>query len=86
VNACAVTRAQRVQRALLAVAAAAFAVYLGRNQPWCAVPAAMCSVLLAVGAITGWCPTNLFQRRASLGENSFGYPVAIRDPRRGSAD
>lgn len=50
------------------------------EQPWCAVPAAICSVLLGVGAITGWCPTDLLSRgTADTSEpNSLGYPEALQ--------
>ena len=33
------------------------------NQPWCAIPAGVCATFLAIGAITGWCPTQLLDRR-----------------------
>ena len=33
------------------------------NQPWCAIPAGVCATFLAIGAITGWCPTQLLNRR-----------------------
>lgn len=44
---------------------------------WCAVPAGICAACLAIGAVTGWCPTDLFKRRpSSSAPNEFGYAEA----------
>lgn len=73
---CAVTPGERVFRAILAVIVGAFALSNGSNL-WCAVPAAICSLLLVVGAVTGWCPTSLLPRREPDAEaNTLGFPEA----------
>lgn len=48
---------------------------------WCAIPAAICSTFLMIGAITGWCPTNLLtgRSRSAQGANSLDYPEALQD-------
>lgn len=50
---------------------------LGMNDtPLVAIPLGVMAVFLAIGAITGWCPTDLLAaRRRSVGprENAFGY-------------
>ncbi len=75
---CAVRPADRVVRAGAAVLAATFALTM-TAQPWCAVPAGVCSVLLAVGAVTGWCPTDLLRRRREeVATNDLGYADARR--------
>jgi hypothetical protein len=71
---CAVTRGERGFRAAMAVFVGAFAVSVSENL-WCAIPAAVCALLLAVGAITGWCPTNLLPtREARVEQNALGFP------------
>jgi hypothetical protein len=66
---CAVTRGERAFRAAMAVFVGAFAVSVSENL-WCAIPA-------AVGAITGWCPTNLLPTREARAEqNALGFPEA----------
>lgn len=73
---CAVTRSERVFRGAAAVFIGAFALSMSDNL-WCAIPAGVCATLLAVGAITGWCPTRLLPRRDHEGtQNEFGYPEA----------
>ncbi len=46
---------------------------------WLGVPAGVFAVFLAIGAVTGWCPTNLWQPRADdpIGAD-HGYPDARR--------
>lgn len=47
------------------------------DQPWCAIPAGVCATLLAIGAITGWCPTQLLSRREeTVPTNTLGYDQA----------
>ncbi|WP_448255447.1 hypothetical protein [Microbacterium aurum] len=47
------------------------------NQPWCAIPAGVCATFLAIGAITGWCPTQLvLSREDPTPVNTFGYDEA----------
>ncbi len=47
------------------------------NQPWCAIPAGVCATFLAIGAITGWCPTQLLNRRdAHTPTNTLGCDEA----------
>ena len=36
------------------------------DNPWCAIPAGACAVLLMVGAITGWCPSDLLRPREAM--------------------
>ncbi|GAA2044035.1 hypothetical protein GCM10009819_33590 [Agromyces tropicus] len=62
------------------------AVFLGAvamstlDNPWCAIPAGVCATFLAIGAITGWCPPDLFSRAATTtAPNVLGYPEARRD-------
>ncbi|MBM7503974.1 DUF2892 domain-containing protein [Agromyces aurantiacus] len=73
---CAVSRGERGIRAVIAVFLAAFALN-ALDTPWCAIPAGVCATLLAIGAITGWCPTDLFARTSSETDvNALGYPEA----------
>lgn len=74
---CAVSPADRVVRAIAAVFVGAFALSM-TDQPWCAIPAGICSTLLAVGAITGWCPTDLLRTRQAetVEQNTLGYTDA----------
>lgn len=73
---CAVGRGERGIRAVIAVFLAAFALN-NLDNLWCAIPAGICSVFLAIGAITGWCPTDLLGRTADVTEpNALGYPEA----------
>ncbi|GAA1773789.1 YgaP family membrane protein [Agromyces lapidis] len=75
-RACATRRGERLLRGAIAVLLAAFAVGSLDNLLF-AVPAAICSSLLAVSAITGWCPIDLGARRPAEDEsNAFGYPDA----------
>lgn len=46
------------------------------DQPWCAIPAGVCASFLTIGAITGWCPTQLLSRGASAPPNALGYDEA----------
>jgi hypothetical protein len=59
---CAVTRGERVGRAAASIFVGAFSLSMLDN-PWCAIPAGACAVLLMVGAITGWCPSDLLRPR-----------------------
>jgi hypothetical protein len=73
---CAVNRGERGIRAVVAVFLAAFALN-NLDNPWCAIPAGVCASFLAIGAITGWCPTDLFARTPSETDaNALGYPEA----------
>lgn len=74
---CAVSPADRIVRAIAAVLVGAFALSM-TGQPWCAIPAGVCSILLAVGAITGWCPTDLLRTRQAetVEQNTLGYTDA----------
>lgn len=71
---CHVSRSDRVVRAVLAVVLASFAT--STDTLWCAIPAGLCATFLIVGAITGWCPTDLLRRPEPQRENAFGYPDA----------
>ena len=46
----------------------------------CTVPMAVCATFLMIGAITGWCPTQLFKgrgtRSARRSPNTLGFPEA----------
>lgn len=79
--ACATTPGERWGRAagsLLMGLAAALAPSL-----WCTVPMAVCATFLMIGAITGWCPTQLFKGRGTRSvqrnANTLGYPEAPQD-------
>ena len=75
-RACATTPTDRIVRGVVAVFAAAFSLNQLDNL-WCAIPAATCAVLLTIGAITGWCPTDLLRRpTAPEATNALGYPEA----------
>jgi len=75
---CAVSRGERVIRGTIAVFLAAFAASSLENL-WCAIPAGICATFLAIGAVTGWCPTDLVSRAAAETEpNVLGYPEARR--------
>lgn len=59
------------------------AVFLGAfslsslDQPWCAIPAGVCAMFLTIGAVTGWCPTQLLGRRdAQAPANTLGFDEA----------
>lgn len=75
--ACATTPGERVTRGVLSIVVAGIAASMAAN-PWCAIPAAICSVFLMIGAITGWCPTDLVTRRRPSAPNTFGYPEALQ--------
>lgn len=73
---CAATRSDRIMRAVAAVFLGAFAL-TGLDNTWCAIPAAVCATFLMIGAITGWCPTDIFRNRgSSSAPNAFGFPEA----------
>jgi hypothetical protein len=78
-SSCAVSRGERVLRGVIAVFLAAFAASNLENL-WCAIPAGICAAFLAIGAITGWCPPDLFARTpVETGPNLLGYPEARRE-------
>lgn len=68
----------RTDRALFGVAAVftASAAAATIDAPWCAIPAAVCSVFLAIAAITGWCPAALLPSGRSTPAQPFGFPDA----------
>ena len=74
---CAVTSGERVIRAAASVVVGAVALNSVGNL-WCAIPAGICATFLAIGAFTGWCPTNLFPstRRVTPEPNTLGYAEA----------
>ena len=77
---CATTRFQRISRGAMSIIAGSVAIGMIDN-PRAAIPAALCAVLLLIGATTGWCPTNLLtfraRKRAKKPEgNEFGIPQA----------
>ncbi|MBM7827063.1 YgaP family membrane protein [Microbacterium aurum] len=74
---CAVSPAGRVVRAIAAVLVGAFALSM-TGQPWCAIPAGICATLLAIGAITGWCPTDLLRtpQAETVEQNTLGFTDA----------
>ena len=59
---CSRSRSERVLMALAGIFLAALSLN-SLDQPWCAIPAGVCATFLAIGAITGWCPTQLLNRR-----------------------
>jgi hypothetical protein len=64
-------------RGVAAVFVAGFALS-NANNLWSAIPTGICSVILMVGAVTGWCPGDLLRRRTIPAEepNAFGIPEA----------
>ena len=73
---CAVGRGERGVRAVIAVVLAAFALS-NLDNLWCAIPAGVCAAFLVLGAITGWCPTDLLDRaQGGTESNALGYPEA----------
>ena len=76
VRVCRVGSAERVGRAVAALIVAAFAVSMA-GIPWAAAAAGVCAALLAVGAVTGWCPS-LPADAGAVEENALGYPDARR--------
>lgn len=79
-NACAVTPGQRAARGVLALLVGAVGVAAAHDgQLWLAVPAGVFATFLVIGAVTGWCPTNLLRPREhdAIGA-AHGYPDARR--------
>ena len=73
---CAVGRGERGIRAVIAVFLAAVALD-NLDNLWCAIPAGVCATFLAIGAITGWCPTDRLARTPSeTGTNALGHAEA----------
>lgn len=69
----------RTDRLLFAAAAVftAAAAASTIDNLWCAIPAALCSIMLTVAAITGWCPAALLPTgRSTQTAHRFGYPSA----------
>lgn len=50
---------------------------------WCAVPMLACATFLLIGAVTGWCPTDLLTRRRARRPNTFGYDEGTQHVRIG---
>ncbi|PFG18701.1 hypothetical protein [Serinibacter salmoneus] len=82
---CHVTPGVRAMRVLAAVVLAAFSGSMWSSNLLCAVPAAICATFLLIGAITGWCPTQLLQGRSGRGGRAeraasdagdLGFPTA----------
>ena len=73
---CATTKDERIFRAVMSVILAAFSLNTWADNLVCAIPAAICATFLMIGAITGWCPTQLFQSRNQQAPNSLGIPEA----------
>ena len=74
---CAATRGERIVRGIASLFVAAVAVSM-LDAPLVAVPAGICAVLLAVAAVTGWCPGALPAPRGSSepAENTLGFTDA----------
>lgn len=73
---CATNRTDRVLFAVAAVFTGSAAAATIDNL-WCAIPAALCTVLLVIAAVTGWCPAALLpMARAERLPNPFGIPEA----------
>jgi len=81
VVACATSPGERVVFGLSSLVVGAAAVSMAENL-LCAIPAGICATFLAIGALTGWCPTNLLQlgarRRGGGGANTLGYPESLQ--------
>ena len=72
---CATTPRERWGRAVGAVVVGGVALGMS-DQLWTAVPLGVLTVFLVIGAITGWCPTDLLAPRRGQEAprpNAFGY-------------
>ena len=74
-SSCAPSRTDRIIRGVVSVFLAGFALNTLDNL-WCAIPASICATFLMIGAITGWCPIDLFRSRGTTTPNAFGFPEA----------
>lgn len=64
--ACATSRGDRLVFALLAgIMGLLAATMIGEGNLLCGIPAAICTTFLVIGALTGWCPTQLLHMRRS---------------------
>lgn len=76
---CISTPGERVVRGLLALFTCSVAVTTWSTNLWCAIPAAICATFLAVGAATGWCPSNLLHPRPPRAHGSqLDIPMALQ--------
>jgi hypothetical protein len=76
---CAATRGERIVRGIAALFVAAVAVSM-LDTPLVAIPAGICAALLAVAAVTGWCPGAPLAPRgpSEPAENTLGFADARR--------
>lgn len=74
---CDVTPSTRIFRAVAAIMLAGFSTSMWSQNLWCAVPAAICSSFLLIGALTGWCPTQLLSRGERHRPNTLGIPERL---------
>ena len=75
-SSCSSSRTDRVVRGIVSIMLAGFALSTLDNL-WCAIPAGVCATFLMIGAVTGWCPTDLLNRQApNSTPNAFGFPEA----------
>ena len=74
--ACATSRGDRLFFAAMAliVGTMATSMLTGGNL-LCGVPAALCTTFLVIGAVTGWCPTQLFASRTPQKVGASDLPV-----------
>ncbi len=73
---CSTTKSERIFRGAMAVILAGFSLNVWADNLICAIPAAICSVFLLIGAITGWCPNQLLKPRTEQMPNTLGIPEA----------
>lgn len=77
--ACATSRSDRIFFAIMAVVVGVIAASMLSDRNFlCGIPATICTTFLVIGAITGWCPTQLFMRSkpASGAQDEFPTPQA----------
>ena len=73
---CARRPSERLLMGVASIVLAAFALS-ALDQPWCAIPAGVCATFLLIGAVTGWCPTQLLASGENAAPaNTWGYAEA----------
>ncbi len=77
---CATTKGDRLFFAAMAAIVGVMAgSMLTSGNYWCGIPAAVCTTFLVIGALTGWCPSQLLRskpRQEAPNMGSLGIPEA----------